>query len=157
MAVIYTDDEIEALIEERKMVTECQIIRMMSISFHGYGGVEQIQEDAQGNYGSKFRVILRQNQSNSLDFSVVLAVQPVQGGRLFRLRRYDGKHEHTNRLESKGRNKDKFYDFHIHTATERYQENNLPHDGYAEVTKQYHNIHGAVIHMLGDAKFGVKR
>lgn len=156
MAVTYTDAEIAALIEERKLVTERQIIRMMSISYHGYGGIDQIQEDAQGNYGSKFRVILRQNQSISIDFSVVLAVQPVQGGRLFRLRRYDGEHEHTNRLEFNGRKKDKFYDFHIHTATERYQENNLPHDGYAEVTKRYHDIHDAVTHMLGDAKFDVK-
>lgn len=153
MAVIYTDDEIEALIEERKPVTPRQVLRMMSISYHGEGGTEQIQVNVQGNYGNNFRVILRQNQFNALDFSVVLAVQPRQGERLFRLRRYDGKHWHTNHLESKGRNKDKFYDFHIHTATERYQKNNLPHDGYAEVIKRYHDIHGAIIHMLGDAKF----
>ena len=52
-----------------------------------------------------------------------------QSNRVFRLRRYNGKsHEHTNPIE-----KEIFYDFHIHTATERYQVlENKKEDTYAE-------------------------
>jgi len=53
-----------------------------------------------------------------LDFSIILAYCPEASNQLFRLRRYNGKsHEHTNTIEA-----DKFYNYHIHTATERYQE-----------------------------------
>ena len=62
--------------------------------------------------------MLRQNKINRLDFSVILAVRVPQSNLLFRLRRYNGKsHEHTNHIEG-----DTFYDYHIHMATERYQE-----------------------------------
>jgi hypothetical protein len=44
------------------------------------------------------------------------------------LRRHNGKsHEHTNQIEAGA-----FYDFHIHRATERYQELGMREDAYAE-------------------------
>lgn len=153
MAVTYTDDQIAALIAERKVVTQHQLRLMQSRFYYGYGDSKDVRIRVRGSAGSDFRVILRQDQANPLNFSVVLAVQPVQGGRLFRLRRYDGKHWHANRLESTRRNKDRFFDFHIHTATERYQENDLRPDGYAEVTDRYHNIYGAIDCLVADAEF----
>ena len=74
--------------------------------------------ELRGDAGSEFSVMLRQNKINRLDFSVILAVRVPQSNLLFRLRRYNGKsHEHANHIEG-----DTFYDYHIHMATERYQE-----------------------------------
>lgn len=59
---------------------------------------------------------------------------------LFRIRRYNGKsHEHTNRIEGNS-----FYDYHIHIATERYQQLGFDEDGYAEISKAYTDIHSAM-------------
>lgn len=149
MAVVYTDDEIAALIAEPKPVTQHQrdfITRRLD-------RYERATINVLGDAGSDFIVIFRPSQRRPSDFSIILAVQPVQGGHIFHLRRYDGRHWHTNHLESTRRNKNRFLDFHIHTATERYQESNSPDDGYAEVTDRYHDINGAIIHMLDDAGF----
>lgn len=96
--------------------------------------------------GSLFKVILRQNQINVLDFSLVLGYMPPKSNLLFRLRRYNGKsHEHTNIIEE-----DSFYDFHIHIATERYQEAGLKEDGYAQVSNAYSDIRSAMGCFIND-------
>lgn len=67
--------------------------------------------------------------------------------RLFRLLRYNGKsHEHTNLIE-----RESFYDFHIHRATERYQDRGMREDGYAVRTDQYANFSHAIQFMISDA------
>lgn len=158
MAVIYTDAEIAELIAEPKLLaTQRQLILMQSRFDYGYGNTEPIRIRVRGYAGSDFRVILNQKPFYPTRFSVILAVQPAQGGDLFRLRRYDGKHWHANRLESTRRNKVRFNDFHIHTATERYQENDLRPDDYAEVTDRYHDINGAINCMVTDAGFYTTR
>jgi hypothetical protein len=49
------------------------------------------------------------------------------------LRRHNGRsHEHTNQIEAST-----FYDFHIHMATERYQELGMREDAYAEATDRF--------------------
>jgi hypothetical protein len=69
----------------------------------------------------------------------------------FRLRRHNGKsHEHTNPIE-----KNTFYGFHIHTATERYQQSGYREDTYAEETNRYADYHGAIECMLRDCGFMV--
>ena len=100
--------------------------------------------------GNEFRLILRHNSINPLDFSVILAVRVPRTNRLFRLRRYNGKsHEHKNSVE-----KEIFYDFHIHTATQRYQVlENKKEDKYAEVTDRYGDFNGALECLLEDAGF----
>ena len=63
-------------------------------------------------------MMLRQSTVNALDSPLILAVRVPQSNQVFRLRRYNGRsHEHTNHIEGGS-----FYDFHIHLATERYQE-----------------------------------
>jgi len=99
--------------------------------------------------GTVFRLIIRQNSKNRDDFSVILACLPPSSSAFFRLRRYNGKsHEHTNKLEQ-----ERFYDFHIHTATERYQEEGQREDGYAEPTDRYHDLEGAIDCMIADCAF----
>ena len=96
--------------------------------------------DIAGVATSQFRLIFRQSRENPLDFSIILAVRVPQSSRLFRLRRYNGKsHEHTNHIEGVT-----FYDFHIHFATERYQETGAREDTFAEPTDRYSDIEGAL-------------
>ena len=102
-----------------------------------------------GEAGSGFRLIFRQNRINVLDFSVILAVLVPQSTQVFRLRRYNGRsHEHTNRIE-----KETFYDFHIHLATERYQEIGAREDANARPTDRYGTIFGAFDCLFTDANF----
>ena len=107
--------------------------------------------DVNGGVGNEFRLILRQSQINVLDFSIILAVRIPQSTQFFRLRRYNGKsHEHTNIIENVT-----FFDFHIHVATERYQDMGTREDAYAELTDRYSDIMGALQCLFIDANFGV--
>ena len=112
-------------------------------------GHKERELDVAGADGTQYRLILRQSNFNTLDFSIILAVSPSDSNQLFRLRRYNGKHgEHTNKIEG-----DTFYDFHIHQATERYQESGMNEDAFAEVTDRYADFHMALRCMLEDCGF----
>lgn len=144
MAGIYSDQEIEALLRERKPLPDNwrDQVRLRPKRGHQERDLEII-----GNAGNQFRLILRQNRINPLDFSIILAVRVPQSNQLFRLRRYNGRsHEHTNHIED-----ETFYDFHIHVATERYQEFGTREDAYAEATDRYGDFHGALRCLLADA------
>jgi len=144
MKVTFTDEKINALIKERKPLPAKwrDLIHPKSKCGHDERSLELT-----GDAGGKFRVIFRKSQKNALDFSVILAVHLPESNRLFRLRRYNGNsHWHTNRIESKT-----FRDFHIHTATERYQECGLDEDGYAELTDRYGNFLDAWGCLINDA------
>ncbi|MBN2311433.1 MAG: hypothetical protein JXR94_20820 [Candidatus Hydrogenedentes bacterium] len=96
-----------------------------------------------------YRVILRQSDFNALDFSVVLAVDVPDTNQLFRLRRYNGKsHEHTNHIEG-----DVFYDFHVHYATERYQETGAREDAFAKPSDRFGDWNAALLCMFEDCGF----
>lgn len=148
MAVIYTDPEITLLIGESKPLPADwrTLTRLRSKRGHKENSL-----DLNGVDGNQFRLILRQSDANPLDFSVILAVRVPQSNRLFRLRRHNGKsHEHTNSIEG-----DIFYGFHIHMATERYQELGSREDAYALTTDRYSDFAGAVDCMLVDAGFDI--
>lgn len=105
--------------------------------------------DVEGEHGSDFRVIVRQSAINPLDFSVILGYRPTSGPRLFRLRRYNGlSHEHRNRIEG-----DRFYAFHIHTATERYQLLGMEEDSFAVPTTQYADLSEAIRVLALECRF----
>lgn len=148
MAVMYLDQEIASLVQERKpLPTDWR----NQIRLRPKRGHDERQLDLTGDAGSEFRLILKQNQINLLNFSVILAVRVPQSNQIFRLRRYNGKsHEHTNHIEGM-----KFYDFHIHIATERYQEIGTREDAYAEPTDRYGNFQGALRCLIADANLVV--
>jgi hypothetical protein len=113
MAAKYSDAEIQALLAEKKPLPEDF---RSKIRLREKRGHKEQELDIEGVNGNQFRLILRQSSFNGLDFSVILAYCPTGSNQVFRLRRYNGKsHEHTNIIES-----EKFFDYHIHTATERY-------------------------------------
>ena len=143
MAVTYSDREIAVLLQERKPLPPDWQNRMRLRPKRGH---KEQHLQLTGDQGSEFHLILRQNTINPLDFSIILAVRVSQSNQLFRLRRHNGKsHEHTNHIEDKT-----FYAFHIHFATERYQEIGTREDAYAEPTDRYGDFHSALHSLIDD-------
>jgi len=109
---------------------------------------EEGQLEIQVQDTGTFRVIIRKNRINPLDFSAILGYIPLERLRLFRLRRYNGIHKHTNKIE-----RNSFRAFHIHYATQRYQESGWDIDAYAELTDKYTTIDGAWELLLDECNF----
>ena len=147
MAVRYSDAEVHVLIQEDKVLPQDWRERLRTRPKRGH---EEASLDVTGEAGNEFRVILRQNTFNPLDFSVILGVQLPSSSTLFRLRRHNGRsHQHTNSIEEES-----FYDYHIHMATERYQARGEREDSYAEsITDRYGDLNGALDCMLVDGSF----
>lgn len=144
MAVIYSDAEIAALVEQLKLLPPDWSDRLLQIPKPGH---RERRIDFLGESGDEFRIILRLNRLNPLDFSIILTVRATGSVQLFHLRRYDGRsHEHTNRIEG-----DSFHGFHIHTATARYQESGGPMDGFAQPTDRYASVNEALRCLIDDA------
>jgi hypothetical protein len=148
MAATYSDQEIATLLQERKPLPADWRNRVQLRPKRGH---DERDLDLTGAAGSEFRLILRQNKLNPLDFSIILAVRVPQSNLLFRLRRYNGKsHEHTNHIEG-----DTFYDFHIHMATERYQKLGTREDVFAEPTDRYGDFQEALRCLIQDANLDI--
>jgi len=146
MAIKYSNTEIASLTTESKPLPQDY---QEHIQLRPKRGHKEQELDVAGVNGNSFRLILRQSDYNSLDFPIIIALCPEKTTQLFRLRRYNGRsHEHTNKIE-----RDTFYDFHIHTATERYQELGAREDSYAERTNRFSDFHSAFRCMLEDCGF----
>ena len=146
MPARYSDSEIGGMIQERKPLPDNYRQRVRLRDKRGH---KERELDVTGENAIQYRLILRQSDFNTLDFSIILAVSPENTNQLFRLRRYNGRsHEHTNQIEG-----GTFYDSHIHHATERYQESGSREDAFAEVTARYADFHTALRCMLEDCGF----
>ena len=146
MPTKYSDEEIAQMIAERKPLPDNYRSRVQLRDKRGH---KERELDVAGESGAQYRLILRQNNFNTLDFSIILAINPPDSNQLFRLRRYNGKHgEHTNQIEG-----NTFYNFHIHQATARYQESGAREDAFAEPTDRYADFHSALRCMLEDCGF----
>jgi len=146
MAMQLTDAEIISRLSEPKALPSDYRSRLQLRAKTGH---KERELDIAGSGGSEFQIIARQSVFNPLDFSVILGYSMPKSSLLFRLRRYNGRsHEHTNRIEGIT-----FYDFHIHTATERYQEAGYAEEHYAETTNRYADLNGAIQCLLQDCAF----
>ena len=150
MPITYKESEIDTLLKERKPVGANWRDQISLRPKRGHG---ERHLDLTGDAGSSFRLIFRQSIRNALDFSIILAVRVPRSNQLFRIRRYNGKsHEHTNHIEDQ-----RFYGFHIHLATERYQDLGTREDAYAEPTDRYDDFQGGVKCLIDDAKIALLR
>ncbi len=143
MVIKFSDNQIDALIKEPKSLVDN--FRDLKILKSRKGHKEnEIKINGQNN--NQFKIVLLQSSINPLDFSIILGVYSAQSNQLFRLRRYNGKsHEHSNKIE-----KIKFFSFHIHTATERYQKIGAKEDTFAETTSRYSDFNSAVDCLVED-------
>lgn len=95
-------------------------------------------------------MIVRQNQLDVLDFSVILGWEMPSLMRVFKLMRCNGlSHQHRNPIEGQ----EVFFDYHVHVATERYQLRGSSEEHYAEPTNAYMDLRGAIGHLLGTCGF----
>jgi hypothetical protein len=146
VADFLSDEEVKALLAEEKRLPAGYSHRFVLKEKRGHG---EFELDLDGTDGSAFRVVARRSNFNLLDFSVILAYCAPGSNQVLRLRRYNGKsHEHTNPIE-----RQTFYDFHIHTTTERYQRSGNREDTFAEVTDRYANVDQAVECLFEDCGF----
>lgn len=82
---------------------------------------------------------------DSRNFSAILRVYARESNQTMNLRRYNGDHEHTNRLE-----RETFRGYHVHVATLRYQEAGLDAETYAVPTDRYSNPFEALNCLIED-------
>ena len=85
MPTRYTDQEIERMIRERKPLPDNYHTRTQLRPKRGH---KERELDVDGVEGNSYRLVLRQSDCNSMDFSIILAVAPSGSNQLFRLRRY---------------------------------------------------------------------
>jgi hypothetical protein len=146
MAVFLSDMEIDRLLSESKQLLGDYRARIQTRPKRGH---RERELALTGSANSNFQLILRESDINPLDFSIILGYYPPGSSTLFRLRRYNGKsHEHTNIIEGVT-----FYDFHVHTATERYQASGLREDAFAEPTNRFQDFPTALQCMLQECGF----
>ncbi|MBU4300438.1 hypothetical protein L6303_07815 [archaeon] len=139
---IVTDAQIRAFIDEVKLLQPNFTPRLKD----GIGKYS-FEHQVIGLLGNMFKIIIRQSKINPLDFSVIFGV--LLGGNLFRIKRYNGNsHTHMNKLE-----KIEIQGFHIHLATQKYQENGFKEEGYAEKTTRYSDWKTALDLMLNENNF----
>jgi hypothetical protein len=144
----YSDQNIKLMLQERKLLPRDY---RTQIKLRDKRGHKERELDIQGDNESQFKIIMRQSDFDQFDFSVILAFCPNDTNQIFRLRRYNGKsHQHTNKIEA-----ETFYGFHIHMATERYQDLGTREDTYAEQTDRYSDLQTALQCMLEDCGFDV--
>ena len=139
----FTDKEINGFISEEKNFSGTieEILSFKESDGHKMASADLLRSDE-----SRFVIKLRQNQNDINDFSAIIVFQEKGNNKYFILRRYNGKsHEHTNKLE-----RNKFYGFHIHFATQRYQDAHRKEESYAEETTRYSDIKGALSCLLSD-------
>jgi hypothetical protein len=145
MLIPLPDEEIDALIREPK-TTPRTLFPLRLIEHNKHRRRDYPVKSASGN---EFVIAIRQSVFDGLNFSVILSHRRPGFNTLFRLRRYNGMHgEHTNEIEG-----NKLDDFHVHTATERYQKLGAKEESFAEVTSRHWNLDSAVRCLLEDCGF----
>lgn len=134
----YSDDFIQALIEEKKMLS-CKLWPLPKLNPRNGHSLKDIP--VTGEAGSEFIIKIRRNDHNPLNFSVILVFLVPNTNSHIRLLRYNGNsHTHSNKIE-----RTVFYNkFHIHRATERYQELGAREDAFAEETDLFSSLESAI-------------
>jgi hypothetical protein len=146
---ILTDEQIQNLIDEPKVLPDNYRKRLLEMKPKPNGSHSEGELVASGDNGSEFLVKTRLSIHNPFNFSVILMYSFPDTSRMFRLRRYNGRTTpHLNPLENQ-----RILGFHIHKATERYQEAGYDEDTYAMETDRYTDLHGALRCMIDDCGF----
>lgn len=147
MALIrVTDEEVLRLIQEAKPLPQ-DLRAGMTLKNGHYRKTIEFRVPS----GNEFVVNLRKTEDGR-HFSVILQYRLPGTSKRFTLRRYnDNEHVHQNVLEC-----EKFCDFHIHTATERYQKAGHKEEQFAEITTRHFDFDSAVDRLIEDCGFEVK-
>jgi len=147
MFTILSDEQIDSLVQERKVLPN-GLVPLAKLSERNKHRRRDYQVNSAEVTGNEFLVAVRQSTVNPLDFSAILGYKVPGSNVVFRLRRYNGIHVHTNAIEGT-----KLHDFHIHKATERYQRRGLREDAFAEVSPRHSSLDTAIRCLIEDCGF----
>lgn len=141
-----TDDKIAYLLNCPKRLTNPQA---RSKNKEGHEQINYKVTSMDGS-GHEFEIYKRQNLREEMedDFSCGISwIAP--NGETLTLKRYNGpNHDHPNQLEKVRLG----YTCHIHIATEKYIKANRKAEGFAEATKRYKTVDGALHCLVTDCK-----
>lgn len=146
MSATLTDSFIEELLKEKKSLPKDYLKKLKTRKKSG-SSHEQKELEIIGSKGHKFVISIRKNKIDITDFSIILRYKD-DSGISYNILRYNGKHPHTNHIE-----KVKINGYHIHKATQRYQENGFRIESYAEITTKYSSYQDALSAFLADLNF----
>ena len=156
MARVLTDSYIGTLLGETKPLPSNWVTRLRTRSKSNMA-FSQRDLSLTAPSGHEFNLVLRTSSRSPLDFSVILVY--AEDSQEYILRRNNGPHpsRHTNHWEKKqGQPNYRFEPcFHIHMATERYQQPGLHIDGYAQPTDKFQDFSSALRLLLTDCNFVV--
>lgn len=145
MSIFFSDQEIKAFIQERKVLPDNWTNKFKKRMNRGY---TEHYQNITGEDENIFRIIVKKGDFSKSLFSVLLVVRIPDSKKYFPLCRYNGSnHQHTNKIEG-----ELITGFHIHTATERYQSKKNVF-GYAQSTTRYSDVNGALQCLFEDANF----
>ena len=145
---IFSDEEISQYISEIKLFDYSPMLRKFNPT--SVKGHKRKVVEFDGANGHKFKLSYRESLKNPLDFCVGLYLIREGTGEEFILKRYNGKnHWHTNKCP-KGK---RFFDFHIHRATKKCQENREHEEDFATITNEYSTARQALECILRDCGF----
>jgi hypothetical protein len=151
---IINDQEIDLLLSDPKELPTGWLTRLQPRPKSGYQ-YDQRELSVQSAAGHDFRIVLRRNRINILDFSIILIFEEIDTD--YRLIRCNGTHPsvHTNRWEKERELENSSFGpaFHIHRATERYQVAGLKIDSYAEQTEAYNDFNSALTFFFSEFRF----
>lgn len=143
-----TDEQIQRLLLEEKAVP----FGLSPPQLTPRNGYYRKSFELTGAAGSEFVIKLRQTIINPANFSVILGYRIPGSYLVFRLRRYNGKHWHSNVLEN-----ERFHAFHVHMATERYQRTSgYDEDHYAKPTALHFDLNSAIDSLIEECGFSAK-
>jgi hypothetical protein len=143
-----SDEAIDALISEPKVAPNT--LFPLRLNEHNKHRRKDYPVTSATGSGNEFVIAIRQSTFDVMNFSAILMYRRPGLNTVFRLRRYNGKHGHTNQIEGTTLN-----DFHIHKATERYQQLGAKEDSFAEVTTRHCDLDSAIRRLLEDCGFAL--
>ncbi len=142
---IVTDQQIQKFISEIKLID-----KDWKPSFRDRKSYFESKNEFIGEEGNIYKIIIKYSKINPLDFSVIFGI--MLEGKLFRVKRYNGDAgDHTNSIE-----RDRIEGFHIHKATQIYQENGFREDAFAIKTTKFSDWKSALKLMLAENNFLLK-
>ena len=143
---VISDTQINMYIQEKK-VLPAGFSSSPPLKQRGRGEQYHFEQEVRGVTGNIYKIIIRVSLVNPSDFSIIFGI--LLNGALFIIRRYNGdSHIHTNKIEGI-----EVEGYHIHKASEKYQEKGFRPEGYAEKTVNYSNWRTALDVMLNENNF----
>lgn len=145
-----TDEQIEALIRERKRLPTDYLAKLASKPKTNRRHIEA-ELQLTGDEGHHFVLATRKHVDNPKSFSVMLRYIDERTNKQYILMRCNGSsHDHTNSLEHQT-----IKGCHIHIAKERYMELKESNASYAEATTEYVSFNGAMATLIRRCGFRV--